>query len=162
MVLAEKKDRCEAVSLRIGKSTIGRLLGFGLLLGNAERALHAACNATDRTTSDTADSTPDWSCRLTPFSRSLACSLLSATNDTLRISHLRYCQNGENSGNDPSRFHVLSPRIISSQPDYSGKESLSPACPLWVKSGHMQCKATCPLNPRKRTFVDVIIFAVQR
>ena len=24
-------------------------------------------------------------------------------------------------------------------------------CPLWVKSGHMQCKSTCPLYPRKRT-----------
>src|SRR5215475_3102415 len=132
MVLADKKDRFAAVSLPIGKSTIGRLLGFGLLLGNAERALHAACNATDRTTNDTADSAPDWSCRLTPFSRSLACSLLSATNDTLRIRQLRYCQNGENAGNDPSHFHVLSPRIVSSQPHYSSKGSPSPACPLWV------------------------------
>src|SRR5215510_7753872 len=25
------------------------------------------------------------------------------------------------------------------------------ACPLWVKSGHMQCNRACPLYPRKRT-----------
>src|SRR5262249_4336929 len=25
-------------------------------------------------------------------------------------------------------------------------------CPLWVISGHMQCKKVCPLYPRKRTF----------
>ena len=24
-------------------------------------------------------------------------------------------------------------------------------CPLWVISGHMQCKMACPLCPRKRT-----------
>src|SRR4029077_12267364 len=24
-------------------------------------------------------------------------------------------------------------------------------CPLWVISGHMQCKRACPLLPRKRT-----------
>jgi hypothetical protein len=24
-------------------------------------------------------------------------------------------------------------------------------CPLWVISGHMQCKEACPLYPRKRT-----------
>ena len=24
-------------------------------------------------------------------------------------------------------------------------------CPLWVKSGHLQCKTSCPLYPRKRT-----------
>jgi len=24
-------------------------------------------------------------------------------------------------------------------------------CPLWVKSGHMQCKMACPLYLRKRT-----------
>src|SRR5215510_11226230 len=23
-------------------------------------------------------------------------------------------------------------------------------CPLWVKSGHLQCKKACPLYPRKR------------
>src|SRR5262245_56845090 len=23
-------------------------------------------------------------------------------------------------------------------------------CPLWVKSGHVQCKRACPLHPRKR------------
>ena len=25
------------------------------------------------------------------------------------------------------------------------------ACPLWVKSRHLQCKTACPLYPRKRT-----------
>jgi hypothetical protein len=25
-------------------------------------------------------------------------------------------------------------------------------CPLWVKSRHLQCKPSCPLYPRKRTF----------
>src|SRR5262249_139178 len=25
-------------------------------------------------------------------------------------------------------------------------------CPLWVKSGHVQCKTACPLYPRKRTW----------
>ena len=25
------------------------------------------------------------------------------------------------------------------------------SCPLWVKSGHRQCKKACPLYPRKRT-----------
>src|SRR5262249_9429479 len=25
-------------------------------------------------------------------------------------------------------------------------------CPLWVKSGHMQCNTACPLCPLKRTF----------
>jgi hypothetical protein len=24
-------------------------------------------------------------------------------------------------------------------------------CPLWVKSGHVQCKRSCPLHIRKRT-----------
>ncbi|MGA7526557.1 MAG: hypothetical protein WBW11_04915, partial [Pseudolabrys sp.] len=26
-----------------------------------------------------------------------------------------------------------------------------PQCPLWVKSGRVQCKRACPLYPRKRT-----------
>jgi hypothetical protein len=29
---------------------------------------------------------------------------------------------------------------------------VSKACPLWVKSGHLQCKKVCPLYPQKRTF----------
>jgi hypothetical protein len=92
------------------------LVGFLVLVffGNTERTLHAARNAADCATNDTADSTPDWSRRLAAFSCSLACSLLSATNDALPIRHDRHCQNGENASNNPSRFHVLSPRIISS------------------------------------------------
>jgi hypothetical protein len=39
--------------------------------------------------------------------------------------------------------------------DHWGKGIGNPGqteCPLWVKSGHVQCKRACPLYPRKRTF----------
>src|SRR5262245_56335111 len=36
--------------------------------------------------------------------------------------------------------------------DQSGPRSVERGrCPLWVKSGHVQCKRACPLYPRKRT-----------
>jgi hypothetical protein len=31
---------------------------------------------------------------------------------------------------------------------------LTVRCPLWVRSGHSQCKRACPLYPRKRTSGD--------
>ena len=31
------------------------------------------------------------------------------------------------------------------------QETKSLRCPLWVISGHLQCKKACPLYPRKRT-----------
>jgi hypothetical protein len=34
-----------------------------------------------------------------------------------------------------------------------GCTKLSPACPLWVKSGHCPVSARCPLYPQKRTLV---------
>ena len=33
---------------------------------------------------------------------------------------------------------------------------IRPQCPLWVISGHLQCKKECPLYPRKRTFAAAI------
>src|SRR4029079_6097550 len=30
--------------------------------------------------------------------------------------------------------------------------TLQPQCPLWVRSGHLQCDTACPLCPRKQTF----------
>ena len=39
------------------------------------------------------------------------------------------------------------------------RSSTPPRCPLWVISGHLQCKTACPLYPQKRTcavhYVDV-------
>ena len=34
-------------------------------------------------------------------------------------------------------------------------------CPLWVISGHLQCKTTCPLYPQKRTTLrGVLLLAI--
>jgi len=45
--------------MRIGKLVVCRPLGFGFLLGHAERTLHAACDATYRTSDDGANSAPN-------------------------------------------------------------------------------------------------------
>src|SRR5262245_59717806 len=33
----------------------------------------------------------------------------------------------------------------------ANKLKIAVSCPLWVISGHMQCKTACPLYPQKRT-----------
>jgi len=78
---------------------------------NTERALYASGNATDCAANNAADSTPDWTCCLAPFPRSLACALLGATDDTLRTGRNRHRQNNHNC--NPSRFHVPSPQLTS-------------------------------------------------
>ena len=35
-------------------------------------------------------------------------------------------------------------------------------CPLWVISGHLRCKGTCPLYPQKRTFRSALGFLLIR
>ena len=45
----------------------------------------------------------------------------------------------------PAMCNSLHPPIEHRQ------ETKSLRCPLWVKSGHVQCKRPCPLYPRKRT-----------
>jgi hypothetical protein len=46
--------------------------------------------------------------------------LLGAANNTLTIRHDRHRQNGENARNNPSRFHVLSPRTNSDGTSLAG------------------------------------------
>jgi len=41
------------------------------------------------------------------------------------------------------------PVQIGRKGDHSGRP-----CPLWVKSGHRSMSASCPLYPRKRTFIE--------
>src|SRR5215831_7552088 len=94
----------------MSKLVDGRLLGFRFLFGDAKRTLHAAGDAAHGTSDNGADSSPNRACCLIPFPRPLACTLLRAADDTLTIRHDRHCQNGENARNNPSRFHVLSPR----------------------------------------------------
>src|SRR6516165_5656945 len=48
----------------------------------------------------------------------------------------------------------LSPRHRSGSSRWSGSGLVTGQCPLWVKSRHRSTSASCPLYPRKRTFVE--------
>src|SRR5262249_26256166 len=55
----------------------------------------------------------------------------------------------------PNDFDEISPAHVTLRSEearrlFSKPITLGRRCPLWVKSGHMQCNRACPLYPRKR------------
>src|SRR5262245_954810 len=73
--------------------------------------------------------------------RALGAFLLSCTSGVSNILHA--VLPARNSHFDYSNVCLGYPVGLWSNPELSG-------CPLWVTSGHVQCKQACPLYPRKR------------
>src|SRR5262249_47719431 len=89
-------------------------------------------------------------CQAFSFTPPIASAKVASTNTAARSLATQQSEDRLYAGAACVKLQVDCPRVsVKIELDHGPINAAS--CPLWVISGHMQCKRACPLYPRKRT-----------